>query len=63
MTGFSTDNAILYGANTAIENGFKVTIAQDACGAPTAEQHANALSMMKGRTANEILTTHQILQL
>ncbi len=61
FTGISTNNAILFGANTAMINNFKVLIVEDACGAPTTEQHTQALSIMKGRTANEILTTKEVL--
>ena len=62
FTGVATDNAILNSANTAILNDFYVTVAHDACGAQTAAAHENALKIMKGRTASEIITTAELLE-
>lgn len=61
FTGVATENAILYGAATAMINNFFVTIISDACGATTDEQHRAALSIMKGRSANQIVTTSEFL--
>ncbi|MFN7096788.1 MAG: cysteine hydrolase family protein [Gammaproteobacteria bacterium] len=61
LTGLSTENALLYGAATAMINNFKVTLIQDACGAPTQQQHEAAIALMKGRTINAVLNTQEFL--
>lgn len=62
FTGVATDNAILNSANTAMLNNFFVTVIEDACGAPTETAHVNALAIMKGRTASEIINTSQAVE-
>lgn len=62
FTGVATDNAILNSANTAICNDFYVTVVEDACGAADLTAHQNALNIMKGRTASEIITTDKLLE-
>ena len=59
FTGISTDNAILNSCNTAVLNDFYVIVVKDACGAPTKEAHINALNIMKGRTASDIITSEE----
>lgn len=61
LSGISTDNAILNGANTAMANNFYVVVAQDACGASTQEKHEQALGIMKGRSVNQFVNTADFL--
>jgi nicotinamidase-related amidase len=61
LSGISTDNAILNGANTAMESNFYVVVAQDACGASTQEKHEQALVIMKGRSVNKVVNTADFL--
>lgn len=60
FTGVATDNAILHGSDGAMGRGYHVTVVSDACGAPTAKAHEDALAMMKGRTVTEFLKTEEL---
>lgn len=62
LTGVATDNAILHGSNSAIELGYHVTLVSDACGAPTAQAHEAALTLMTGRTVNDVVLTDALCQ-
>jgi biuret amidohydrolase len=61
FTGVATNNAILFGANAAIEKNFRVTLAHDACGAQTTADHEAALAIIKNRAANLIVDTHTLM--
>lgn len=61
LTGIATDNAIIYGANHAMELNYKVTLISDACGAQNQENHDTALAIMEDRVVNEIPSTEQFL--
>jgi ureidoacrylate peracid hydrolase len=61
FTGIATNNAILFGANAAIEKNFKVTLVHDACGAQTDADHEAALAIIKNRAANEIVDARTLL--
>lgn len=62
FTGVATDNAILFGAHSAITHDFSSTVITDAVGAPTKEAHEHALAIMKGRVVNQFLSTNSFLK-
>ena len=63
FTGVATDNAILFGTNTAMVNNFKVTVINDACGAATEDKHQQALAIMEGKSVNDICSTQTMIDL
>lgn len=62
FTGVATDNAIQFGAGTAMLNDFYVTIVSDACASTTKEAHEVAIKAMNERVANQILITSDLLK-
>ncbi len=62
FTGISTDNAIIFGANSAITHDFSTLVVTDAVGAPTQEAHEHALAIMKGRVVNQFFSTDGFLK-
>lgn len=60
FAGIATDNAIEHGANTAMQNNFKVTVVGDACGASSEVNHLEALARI-GRQSGFVFTTDDFL--
>ncbi len=62
FTGVATDNAILFGTNTAMTGGFKPIVVSDACGAATDAAHVSALAIIKRTSADAVVATKELGQ-
>lgn len=62
FTGLATDNAILFGAHSAMTQNFSCVVITDATGAASQEAHDHALLIMKGRVVNRLQTTEEFLE-
>ena len=61
LIGFATNNAILFGANHAVENDFKAIVIKDACGANDITSHQTGVSLIESKCTSHIYTKDEFL--